>query len=148
MSILKEQHRRKLSPRVSSTKEETVKKAAEEVLAGQLAVTDVQKKYKIDFVTLQNYIRKEFPTDVEKYDFLENVMQANAMMAAGHFADKVGELSAIDAARAANMFANTALSIKKAREDGFKERPISIGVLINLEKTLKNVTPATVTINE
>ncbi len=66
-------------------------------------------------------------------------MVSNTILASSIFEQKHQELSAIDAARAATMFADKATNIRKARQADFKEPPLRVDVILSLEKTLKTI---------
>lgn len=149
MSNLKEEHRKKVSKKIdeavgrpaTTEKEERVRAATAAVLSGNSTFSEAQRLYAVKYNDIQKFLTATFQTEDDRYKFMEDCMLTNAMLATGVFQKKYGELSAIDAARAASIFADKAVTIKKAREAGFKEPPINIGVIVSLEKTLKALTP-------
>lgn len=115
-----------------------LKLAVSAVLEGR-ELSKVASEFDVTTHELSEYVQKLFPTDDDRYGFLEDSMVANAMLASKIFQEKYTELSALDAAKAAGMFAGKALEIKKGRNDGFKTPPIQVGILISLKETLKNL---------
>lgn len=120
-------------------KEKRLKAATADFLAGD-KITEVEKRYAVQAQELNKYIHKAFPQDEDRFKFLEDMMVTNATLAAGRFQDVFGEMNAEQAARAAGIFAGKALEIKKARENGFKEQPVQVGVILQLQETLDRLT--------
>lgn len=140
---LKDQVHQKLEKAIGrpplDAKEKRVKAAAADFLAGD-KITEVEKRYAVQAQELSRYIKKAFPQDEDRFKFLEEMMITNATLAAGRFQDVFGEMNAEQAARAAGIFAGKALEIKKARESGFKEQPVQVGVILQLQETLSKLT--------
>lgn len=146
MAELKSEHQRKIAKKLdevigrppADTKEKRLRAATTDILAGDKP-TEVERLYALNNVEIQRFIKKTFPNDVDRYQFLEDCMLQNSMMAQARFAQVFGEMSAIDAARAATMFAGKAIEIRKARENGFKEAPLNVAVILSIEKTLQKL---------
>lgn len=140
---LKDQVHQKLEKAIGrpplDAKEKRVKAAAADFLVGD-KITEVEKRYAVQAQELSRYIKKAFPQDEDRFKFLEEMMITNATLAAGRFQDVFGEMNAEQAARAAGIFAAKALEIKKARESGFKEQPVQVGVILQLQETLSKLT--------
>lgn len=121
--------------------ERSLKAAAANALSGEMSYTAIENLYQISQNEIQTFINKLFPDDNDKFLFLEQVAQQNATLAASVFTAKFTELTAIDAAKAFAIFSSKALDIRKAREMGFKEPPIPIQTLQDLQKTLARLRP-------
>ena len=104
------------------------------------AVDLADDKTLVDYSTnkqaVEKVILEKFDGDDLKFEFLEQRMATNAMRAMQVFEAKAEEMTASDAAKAAVLFAAKSLDIKKAREAGFKEPPINVGIIMKLEKSL------------
>ena len=134
----KQQIAKELSKKVSrpiTAKEKRVQSAAVAHLAGD-KIADIEKVYAVNLAEINRLLKKAFSSDEDRFKFLEECMMSNSVLAMGQFHKKYGEMTAIEAAKASTMFAGRALDIKKAREAGFKEAPINVGVIVALQKTL------------
>lgn len=121
-----------------NAKEKRVQAATADFLAGD-KITEIEKRYAVQAQELSRYLKKAFPDDEDRFKFLEEMMITNATLAAGRFQDVFGEMNAEQAARAAGIFAGKAIEIKKARESGFKEQPVNVGVILQLQETLNRL---------
>lgn len=81
-------------------------------------------------------LRKSHTTTKEQYQFLEGCMIENAIKASSIFHDKHEEMTPMEAAKAASLFADRAVSIRKAHEADFKEPPVNVGIILKLQTTL------------
>lgn len=124
-------------------KENRTRAATAAVMAGAMTFADAERLYAVSQTEVRRFIERVFPTDDDKYAFLENCMISNAMLASSRFTQCFGELNAVDAARAAAIFAGKATDIRKAREAGFKEAPINVTTILALESTLRKLTQPT-----
>lgn len=155
MSELKQEHKRKIVNQLekeigrpsTSMRETRLRAATAEVLSGT-PMAEAQRMYAVQQGDLDRFIKQVFPTDTDRYEFLEQCMLTNSMLAMARFHEVYKEMDAIDAARAATLFAGKAVDIRKARTEGFREQPISIGAIITLEKTLKLLTQSNPTITD
>jgi hypothetical protein len=121
---------------------ESRKRAAiTDMLAGE-PIADVERKYALAQNEMMRFMKQTFPTDEDRFEFMENCLLTNATLAGAKFVATYNEMNAEQAARAMSLFTNTALAVKKARESGFKEAPISVGVILSLQETLAKLTPA------
>jgi len=94
-------------------------------------------EYSTDKQKVEKVILSKFDDDDDsKFEFLEQRMASNSMRAMKIFEEKAEEMTASDAAKAAVLFAAKSLDIKKAREAGFREAPINVGIIMKLEATL------------
>lgn len=149
MAILKQDAQNKVATALekaigrpaADAKENRLRAATSAVLSGALTPSEAERTYAVAQTAINKFIERTFPTDEDKYLFLENCMISNAMLAASRFQQCFGELNAIDAARASAIFAGKATDIRKAREAGFKEAPINVTTIVALERTLRNLTP-------
>ncbi len=101
--------------------------------------SDVERVFGVAQTELTQYFKTVFPTDDDRFKFLEDCLLTNATLASSQFVKKYGELDAEGAARAMGIFAGKALEVKKARQAGFQEAPINVGVILSLQKTLDNL---------
>lgn len=125
--------------------QESRKRAAmAEVLAGE-PMADVERRYAIAQQELIRYIKQVFPTDQDRFEFLENCMLTNATLAGAKFVEGYSTMTAPEAAKAMAIFAKGALEIRKAREQGFKEAPVNVGIILTLQDTLSKLTNGTQT---
>ena len=120
-------------------KERRKRAALTDMLAGD-KIADIERKYAVAHSELIRYMKTVFPTDEDRFEFLENCLLTNASLAGAKFVDKYGELTAVEAAKAMAVFSNSALAVKKARESGFKEAPINVGIMLQLQETLNRLT--------
>lgn len=148
MELKKEHRRKKISDiivenlgHVPSTGEEKRLHAAAVAVAGGDKQSDVERLYAVDQGKIQDYISRAFPDEADRFKFLEECAISNAILAQGHFAKNYTDLTPEGAARAFGIFAEKALSIRKARENGFQEAPVNVAVLLNLQQTLDRLTP-------
>ena len=119
-----------------TTEEEAVKEQAlAEHIAGASA-NSVEVKYRLAAGTIGRMIKQRFETVEEYYEFLEGCMLQNATLASAIFAEKASELQPSQAAAAAASFTKTAVELRKARVNGFKEEPVPVNVLIKLQQAL------------
>lgn len=121
-------------------KETRLRAATAAAVSGTMTFKDAEKLFAVSHREIQNFIERVFPTEEDKYKFLEDSMIHSSMLATAQFQKTFGQLSAIDAARAATIFAAKATDIRKAREAGFKEAPINVTTIVALEKTLAQLT--------
>lgn len=121
-----------------NAKERKKRAGLSDVLVGEIPA-DVARKHGIAPQELVQYMRQVFPTDEDRFEFLENCLLTNANLAGTKFVEKFGELTAPEAAKAMSTFAMTALQVKKAREAGFKEAPINVGIILQLQNTLSRL---------
>lgn len=112
--------------------------ASTAILAGDKPA-DVERVFGVAQSEITQYIRTVFPTEEDRFKFLEDCLLTNASLASSVFVKKYSELDAEGAARAMGIFAGKALEVKKARQAGFQEAPINVGVILNLQKTLDNL---------
>lgn len=126
---------KKLGRPPTTEKEKRVRAAVVDNLAGDKKA-QVMRRYGVAIEDLNRLMKQAFPLDADRFEFMEDCMLANSMLAMGVFQEKYTELGALDAAKAAVMFAGKGLEIKKAREAGYKEQPINVLTLIKLENTL------------
>lgn len=110
-----------------------------DIMAGD-PIAIVERKYALAGIELQQYMKQVFPTDEEKFEFIENCLLRNAALAGARFVQTYNDLSADQAATAMVKFATAATTIKKGRESGFKEPPMNVGIILSLQKTLENLT--------
>lgn len=151
MANLKEQHRRKiyqglekeLGRPVIAGRENRVVSASAEVLSGS-PIKETERMYGLAYGEIQAFLKKTFATDEERYQFLEEAMIGNSALAMKRFGEVYGEMTAMDAARAATMFAGKAAELRKARLEGFREPAINIITLQRLEKNLKVISEKSV----
>lgn len=136
-----DQLEKKIGRKPISQKEVRLRAATVDILTGD-PTTEAMRRYALQQSEISQYLRKLFPTDEERFEFLESCMIANSMIAMQDFQKNHGDMEPADSAKAAAMFAGKALEIKKARENGFKEAPINIGILLSLERTLASIQPA------
>lgn len=115
--------------------------ALTDMLTGE-SIADVERKYALAQVHITRYMKQVFPTDEDRFEFIENCLLTNASLAGAKFVSTYNEMNAEQAARAMSMFTNSALAVKKARESGFKEPPINVGVILSLQETLARLVPA------
>lgn len=152
MSELKEEHRRKIVEKLhegmgrpaTSPKETRVIAATAEILSGTATISQAEKIYAVRYMEVKRFLEKTFSTEEDKYKFLEDCMITNAMLASNVFQEKYDQMSALDAARAASLFSDKAVTIRKSRESGFRETPINVGVILSLERTLNKLTNETI----
>ena len=114
-------------------------KRAEQALAEHVAGAtkySVEKKYDLAAGRIDRLIKQRFPNADDYYSFLEACMMQNAALAMDQFVQKVDELAPDKAASAASTFAKTAIEIRKARINGFKESSMPVAVLLRLEQAL------------
>ena len=123
-----------------SAKEARLRGATSAAISGAMSYKDAERMYAVSHKEIQRFISRVFPSDEDKYKFLEDSMIHNSMLASARFQQAFGEMTAIDAARASTIFAGKATDIRKAREAGFKEAPLNITTIIALEKTLSRLT--------
>lgn len=83
---------------------------------------------------------KKHPDDDGRFKALEERFLGNADLAMDKFEKGADGLDALSAAKAANIFATKGLEIKKARTAGFKEPPINVNIIRNLQATLNALT--------
>lgn len=121
-----------------NSEERKIRAGLTDVLVGEKPA-EVVRKYAMPVVDLLRYMKQVFPTDEDRFEFLENCLLTNANLAGNKFVEKHGELTAAEAAKAMATFANSALSVKKAREAGFKEAPINVGIILQLQETLSKL---------
>lgn len=122
-------------------KEANLHEAASSHLAGD---NSKQKQLQIKPHEIKAYLKQLFPDEHDRYTFLEEISLTNAALSAKRFQDCFSELTPGEAAKAYGVFAGKAIEIRKAREANFREAPISPQILISLEKTLQQVSPAKV----
>jgi hypothetical protein len=115
--------------------------AVTDMLSGEL-IADVERKYALAQHELTRFMKQTFPTDEDRFEFLENCLLTNATLAGAKFVATYNEMNAEQAARAMSLFTNSAIAVKKAREAGFKEQPLNVGVILSLQETLNRLTPA------
>jgi hypothetical protein len=132
---------KKLGPG-GTAREKRVQAAAKDYLAGD-KMSEIEKMYAVNLQDITRVLKKAFTTDDERYEFMENCMVAGAVQALNQFDKKHSEMDAVGAAKAATMLMGRALDVKKAREAGFRETPINVGLIVSLQKTLNaiQVTP-------
>lgn len=123
----------------ANQKEARTRAATAAVMSGSTSYADAERLYGVAQMEIKAFVERTFPTDEDRFAFLENCMLTNAMLASSRFVQCYGELSAVDAARAASIFAGKAVEIRKARETGFKEAPVNVTTIVALEKTLKSL---------
>lgn len=140
MSTLKDEHRRKVASKLETAPESPVKEAAVEVLSGSMSFQEAKKVFGTSQFEIQKLIKQSFATEEDSYKFMEECMVANAMLSSSIFQKKYEDLTAIEAAKATAIFMGKAVEVRKAREAGFKEPPISVNVIVALEQTLKKLT--------
>jgi hypothetical protein len=126
-----------------TAKEKRLHAASAEFLSGA-KMAEVESAFAVQRNEIELYLKKVFPDENARYQFLEEIAITNATLAAKRFTDCFGELSAEGAAKAFAIFSGKAVEIKKAREAGFKEQSINPQILIQLQQTLEKVTPAKV----
>lgn len=150
MAILKADRQKEIANKLTEKigrpaangKEERLLAGTSAVLSGNATYADAQRMYAVSNAEIRRFIEQVFPTEEDKYTFLEECMVSNAMLASSRFQQSFSELTAIDAARAASIFAGKAIEIRKAKETGFKEPPLRVDVIVALEKTLRNLSDA------
>lgn len=125
----------KIGRPAANAKEKRLRAAAKDQLAGE-GIAEIERMYAINQTELNRFFKRIFPTDTDRFQFLEECMVTNAAIAMQVFTEKHKEMTAIEAAKAATLFAEKAVVIKKAREAGFKEPPINVAAILRLEKTL------------
>lgn len=148
MAELREQFRRKIVEKLeekvgrpaTSVKETRVRAAASEVLSGKATMAQAGRAYAVTYHDIQHFLEKTFPNEEDRYKFLEEAMIGNSVLSMKRFAESYETMDAIDAARAATMFAGKAAELRKARLDGFKEPPIGVNLIISLERNLQKLT--------
>lgn len=126
------------APERLSTKEEKMQKAALAIASGE-SVEVVSKKYHLVSTELQEFLRKTFPTDDAKWEFLENAMLSNGALCMKKFQEEFQSMTASEAGKTGAILISKALDIRKSRETGFKEPGISVAVIQKLEKTLAKI---------
>lgn len=144
----KQQHKDKIAKAIEikmgrppvNAQERRKRSAATDILAGD-AISQVERRYAIAQTEINQYIEKVFPTDDDRFKFLEDCLLTNASLAGSKFVASYDSMNAEQAAGAMTKFANAAIAVKKARENGFKEAPINVGVILSLQETLKNLLP-------
>jgi len=122
--------------RPASDAKERNKRAALTAVSIGDAPADVTRAYGVTQAALARYMKQVFPTDEDRYEFLESCLLTNASLAGDKFVEKFGEMTAPEAAKAMSTFAMTAVHVKKAREAGFKDAPINVGIILRLQDTL------------
>ena len=139
-SAIAQQVLRKLEnskPHGSHTTEEEQRKemALADHIAGE-SKSEVERKYRLAVGTVNRTIKQRFKSVEDFYEFLEGCFAQNALLASAIFAEKAPELSAIQAAQAANIFGQRAVEVRKARLSQFKEAPLSVEVVMKLQQAL------------
>ena len=139
LEVQKKVHERLVSTKPvggRTTEEESrVEQALAEHIAGATKYS-VEKKYDLASGKIDRFIKQRFPNPDDYYEFLESAMMQNAALAMDQFVQKVDELAPDKAASAASTFARTAIEIRKARTNGFKESTVPVAVLLRLEQAL------------
>lgn len=142
----KEEHKKTVAKKIddavgrppANAKEKRLRSAATGVLTGEKHA-DMERLYAVTQTELQRYMKQVFPTEEDRFEFLQECAITNATLAMGRFQQCFGELSAIDAARAFQIFTGQALAIKKARTTDFKDPGINVETIINLQNTLNKI---------
>lgn len=120
----------------TTREERTQLLALAEHMAGESAV-HVEKKYVLASNAIQRIIRKVFPSQESLLEFVEDTMLSNCLLAQQIFTEKAHEMTAIQAAQAAGIFANRVVEIKKARATNYKPEIIPVGLLLQLGEALR-----------
>lgn len=94
------------------------------------------RKVELTPATVEAFISETFPTEEDRYEFLEKLAVMSAVDAQKVFQAQVKNMTAMEAARAYGIFMDHAVNIRKARLADFKEPAINITLLTNLERTL------------
>lgn len=115
-----------------------VRTATTNYLAGD-KMSEIERTYGIKIEQITSLLRRTFPAEADRFEFMQNCMMANSVMAMAQFEKTHTEMDAIDSAKAATLFAGKALDFKKAREAGFKEQPVSVGIILQLQETLNAI---------
>lgn len=121
-----------------------LQEAAAEVMSGS-KLASVEKHFGVTSYEISRYIKKSLPTEEERYNFLEDCMLTNSVLAMSTFQRNFELMLPLDAAKAASIFASKAIEIRKARNDGFREPPVSVNTIVSLEKTLKTLAERSIT---
>lgn len=128
----------KMGRKPANVAERRKRSAATDLIAGD-SPADVERRYAIAQGEVENFIKKVFPSDEERFEFLENAMLANATLASAKFVKVYDTMTAVEAATSAVKFAGAAIAIKQAREKGFKETPINVGIILQLQETISKL---------